>query len=279
MINRRTFLAGVGAAAGMLACSSAVRGRPFRRIGLQLYSLRTDARRDLVGTIAGIAEIGYDDVELLASFDNFGASPAEMRALLDSNGLRASSTHIGSGALDDLDEALDDAATIGHEYLTIASLSLPERPTLDDYRRWADRFNEAGRQARQRGIWIAFHNHANDHRPIDGTSPYAVFVERTDPSVVRHQLDTGNCAMAGENPLTYVKRYGDRYWTYHIKDVPALGATRDAELGTGIIDFPALFAAIPDHDSRHFFVEQETYPGTPFESVRRDYAYMRSLQV
>ncbi|HEX6134749.1 MAG TPA: TIM barrel protein [Longimicrobiales bacterium] len=286
MIDRRTFLAGIGALPGLLACSRARTGVPadsgaggtLRRIGIQLYSLRDDARRDLAATIAGIAEIGYDDVELLGSFGNFGMAPARMRALLDGNGLRAPSTHVASSALDDLDRTLDDAATIGHEYVTVASLALPERPSLDDYRRWADRFNEAGRRARERGIWIAFHNHAGDQRPIDGTTPYDVFVERTDASVVRHQLDTGNCAMAGHDPLTYVHRFGSRYWTFHIKDVPRLGATSDTELGTGIIDFPRLLAAIDDPDRKHFFVEQETYPGTPFESVRRDFEYMRRLR-
>jgi len=277
-MDRRTFIAGMGA---LIACGRAGSAAPRRldRIGIQLYSLREDARRDLDATIAGIAEIGYTDVELLGSFGNFGAAPARMRDLLDANGLRAPSTHVGSSALDDLERTLDDAATIGHEYVTVASLTLPERPAVDDYRRWADRFNEAGRRARERGIWIAFHNHAGDQRPIDGVIPYDVFVQQTDPDVVRHQLDTGNCAMAGHGPLTYMQRFGSRYTMFHIKDVPQLGATRDAELGTGIIDFPALLTAIGDLDGKHLFVEQETYPGTPFESVRRDYDYMRRLEL
>jgi sugar phosphate isomerase/epimerase len=96
--------------------------------------------------------------------------------------------------------------------------------------------------------------------------------------VVRHQLDTGNCAMAGIDPIEYVHRFPTRYWLFHIKDVPALRATRDAELGTGVIDFTRLFAAIPDIDRKLLFVEQETYPGTPLESVRRDYEWMASRQ-
>jgi sugar phosphate isomerase/epimerase len=107
--------------------------------------------------------------------------------------------------------------------------------------------------------------------------PYDVFIDRTEPEVVRHQLDTGNCAMAGIDPLVYLRRYGRRYWSFHIKDVPALGATRDTELGTGTLDFPALLAAIPDIDRRHLFVEQETYPGAPIDSVRRDYHYLAGL--
>jgi sugar phosphate isomerase/epimerase len=289
-MDRRTFIAGLGllpALAAPLGCVAATASDPasrgprrsarLRRIGVQLYSLRTDARVDLERTLAAIAEIGYDDVELLGSFNNFDMPPARLRAVLDANGLRAPSTHVAGRALDELDRQLDDALTLGHEYLIVAGLPLGENATLDDWRRWADRFNEAGRIARARGVWVGFHNHAGDFRPIDGAVPYDVFIDSTEPEVVRHQLDTGNCAMAGIDPLVYLRRYGRRYWSFHIKDVPALGATRDTELGTGTLDFPALLAAIPDIDSRHLFVEQETYPGAPIDSVRRDYHYLAGL--
>jgi sugar phosphate isomerase/epimerase len=284
-MNRRTFLASVGfaqAAVTQLGC--AVAGGPgpaserrLQRIGLQLYSLRDDARRDLERTIAGIAAIGYDDVELLGSFNNFGMPPARLREILDRNGLRAPSTHVSGNALDELERQLDDAQTLGHQYIIVASLPIAGRATLDDYRRWADRLNEAGQRARQRGIWIGFHNHAGDLKPLDGGVPYDLLVERTDPAAVRHQLDTGNTAMAGRDPLEYLRKYGARYWLFHIKDVPRLGATADTELGTGVIDFRRLIASIADVERKFLFVEQETYPGTPFESVRRDYAYMAAL--
>jgi sugar phosphate isomerase/epimerase len=93
------------------------------------------------------------------------------------------------------------------------------------------------------------------------------------------QLDTGNTAMAGRDPLEYMERFGSRYWSFHIKDVPRLGATEDTELGKGIIDFKRLLARAQPADQKHFFVEQETYPGgTPLESVRRDHAYISSLE-
>jgi sugar phosphate isomerase/epimerase len=84
--------------------------------------------------------------------------------------------------------------------------------------------------------------------------------------------------MAGRDPLEYLRKYGARYWLFHIKDVPRLGATADTELGTGVIDFRHLIASIADVERKFLFVEQETYPGTPFESVRRDYAYMAALE-
>ncbi len=285
-VDRRTFLTTLGLSAASLACASALRpagavGRHrLDRIGLQLYSLRDDAKQNLERTLGDIAGAGYTDVELLGSFNNFGIPPARLRTILDRLGLRAPSTHVGGNALDDLDRQLDDARTLGHEYVIVASLPLRGTPTLDDYRRWADRLNEAGRRARTRDVWIGFHNHANDFTLVDGTVPYDLLVERTDPSVVRMQLDTGNLAMAGRDPIDYLRKFGARYWSFHLKDVPQLGATHDTELGRGAMDIRRILTSIDDLDRKLVFVEQETYPyGTPLESVRRDRAYVAALEL
>jgi sugar phosphate isomerase/epimerase len=84
------------------------------------------------------------------------------------------------------------------------------------------------------------------------------------------QLDTGNLAMAGRDPHEYMERFGTRYWLFHIQDVPRLGATHDAELGTGALDFKRLLASIDRIDEKHLFVEQETYPGTPLDETKKD---------
>ena len=276
-MHRRSFLA----ALGLAACAPRIAVTPSRRlkrVGIQLYSLRDDARRDLEGTLANIATIGYKDVELLGSMDNFGMPPTRLRSVLDRNGLSAPSTHVGGNALNDLDRQLDDANTLGHRYLTVASLPITGPRTVDEYRRWADRLNEAGRRARQRDVWIAFHNHANDFTRDNGAIPYDALIERTDPDVVRMQLDTGNLAMAGLDPHEYMRRYGSRYWSFHIKDVPQLSASHDVELGKGVIDFRRLLASTDRIDEKHLFVEQETYPGAPLESMRRDFEFISRLE-
>ena len=285
-MHRRAFVGGLGAAllAPVLGCASAgasaggaAGSRRVKRVGIQLYSLRDAARADLERTLADIAAAGYKDVEMLASNRNYGMPPAQIRAVLDKNGLRAPSTHTAANLAEDLDRHLDEAATIGHQYLVVAGL--PKRPTLDAYRAWADRLNEAGAKARQRGIWVGHHNHAQDMAVVEGQVPYDLLVERADPSVTRLQLDVGNMAMSGRDPLEYMRRYGPRYWSFHVKDVARLGATNDTELGKGIIDFKRLLGMIDRIDEKHLFVEQETYPGsTPLESVRRDYTFLSTLE-
>jgi sugar phosphate isomerase/epimerase len=288
-MHRRTFLASLGVAAAATrlggcattsgaAVANAAGARRLKRVGIQLYTLRDDAKRDLPGTLTAIANAGYKEVELLSSMSNFNMPPAQLRQLLDRLGLRAPSTHVGSEAFDNLNAVFDEAGTLGHEYIVLASLPYePGKATLDDYRRWADRLNEAGRQARARNLWIAFHDEAYDFPAINGQVPYDLLADRTDPTLVRLQLDTGNALIGGRDPLELMRKYGSRYYLFHIKDAARLGAPTDSELGKGSIDFKQLLGMIPDIDSKHLYVEQESYPGAPLESVKRDYQYLSTL--
>ena len=52
----------------------------------------------------------------------------------------------------------------------------------------------------------------------------------------------------------------------------------DTELGKGIVDFRRLLSMIDRIDEKHLYVEQETYPGAPLDSARRDYAYISQLE-
>ena|SRR2546423_2964944 len=284
-MKRREFLTAIGLAAlaPQLGCASAGSAsttgtRRLKKVGIQLYTLRDDARRDLEGTLRSIAQAGYKEVELLASMNNFGMPPLRLRSILDANGLVAPSTHVETTIFNELDRQIDTAKILGHQYLIVASLPDAQRLGPDDYRRWADRFNEAGARAQRSGMRIGFHDEAWDFRTIDGQVLYDLFVQRTDPTLVWLQLDTGNAAVGGKDPLEYMQRYGNRYWLFHIKDAPSLGAANDTELGKGIVDFRRLLSMIDRIDEKHLYVEQETYPGAPLDSARRDYAYISRLE-
>jgi sugar phosphate isomerase/epimerase len=110
---------------------------------------------------------------------------------------------------------------------------------------------------------------------IDGKVPYDVFVERTDPSVVRLQLDIGNMVMGGGDPMQYLQRYRDRYWSFHVKDVVA-DKSSDTELGKGIVPLKAILSAVPNLAEKPCYVEQEQ-PADELASARRNAAYLRSV--
>src|SRR6266849_6579367 len=257
-MHRRTFVHALGAAVSTGPLASLVSPtRRLNRIGLELYSVRDAMGRDPERTLAAVRAMGYTDVELLWSWGNFGRTTEQVRAALDREGLRAPSAHVSPAVvLVGWDRSLAIAQRLGHEYLIVPSFTPDTARSLDDWREWADRFNTAGAAARRAGIWLAFHNEAEHLRPIDGTVPYDLFVERTDPALVRHQLDVGNMVMGGGDPLLYLQRYRERYWSFHLKDVVA-DHSSDTELGAGTVDFRRLLAAVPDIERKPCYVEQE----------------------
>jgi len=172
-------------------------------IGLQLYTVRTLLERDFESTLAGVAAIGYREVEFAGYH---GRSPEVVRAALDRAGLGAPSAHVPIEAVrDDLPRVLDGARVMGHRHVVVAWLPEPQR-TLDGYRAAADLFNRVGEQASAAGIRFAYHNHAYEFARLDGRLPYDILLERSDPRHVAFEMDLYWITQGGQDPLAYFAR-------------------------------------------------------------------------
>ena len=96
-MKRRTFIQSMGATAvGVFAPRRLLAATRLDRIGIELYAIRKAMKADPERTLAAVRAIGYTDVELLWSFNNFDRTPQQVRATLDREGLRAPSAHIFS---------------------------------------------------------------------------------------------------------------------------------------------------------------------------------------
>ena len=281
-MRRRDFLQsigayGIGAAVAPGFHHAFWRGeRHLRHVGLELYSVRAAMKQDPEGTLAAVRRMGYDQVELLWSFDNFGRTPVQVKSALDQLGLTAPSAHIApESLLKDWERSLDTARYLGHRFLIVPSLPDDTNSSLDAWRLWADRFNTAGEAARKAGLALAFHNEPEHVHPIDGVVPYDLFIARTDPASVRLQLDFGNMVVGGGDPMAYLHKYTARYASFHIKDVVP-DHTHDTELGAGVLDLKALLGAIPDIDTKPCYIEQEQ-PADELKSAAANYRYLSQL--
>ena len=67
-------------------------------IGLQLYTIGKETKRDFLGTIRRVGAIGYDGVEFAGYFDT---SAEVLKRTLEESGLRAAGTHLGVPVLRD----------------------------------------------------------------------------------------------------------------------------------------------------------------------------------
>lgn len=265
------------AAAGMAVSSALVAGAPdaIACIGLQLYTVRSLMTKDMPGTIAVVAAAGYREVEFAGYF---GRTPAEVRRLLDANGLTAPSTHVGLTDVRERFGATTDAAqTIGIRYLTVASLDMRTIKTADDWRRMADVFNDAGRRAKAAGLRFAYHNHSVEFMPVDGVVPMDLLVGGTDPSLVAFELDLFWAIKAGQDPRAYFEKHPGRFEMVHVKDATAAPASEMTDVGSGVVDWTRIFAAHTTAGIRHYFVEHDS-PTDPLGSIRRSAAFLKTLR-
>ena len=289
MLPRRTFLLTLGAAAAHVATGGSARalaacagGRvpePSRldRVGIQLYTLRSLAARDLEGTLAAVAGIGYREVEFAGYFDR----PArELRAVLDRLGLSAPSAHVAAAQLsgEARSRVLDDAAALGHRWVTIPWLPEEDRRSLDTWKRVAARFNEAGRAAAAAGLRLAYHNHDFEFREVGGAVPFEVLLAETDPSLVDFQVDLYWMVRAGHDPLAWLAAHPGRFPMLHVKDSAGPPEHRMVDVGRGTIDFARILGAFATAGARHFFVEHDR-PQDPLESATTSYAHLKSLTI
>jgi len=281
-VKRRDFLHTMGAAAasGMLARVPLGSAKRLDRIGLETYAVRHAMAQDPERTLAAIRAIGYTDVELLWSFNLFGRTPAQVAATLKNEGLRAPSCHMSAETIFvGWERSLEKAKVLGHQYLFVPDFEEWTKQTLDDWREWADRFNAAGAVARKAGIWLGFHNESYHQKPIDGQVPFDVFISRLDPSVTRLQLDVGNMLVGGGDPMQYLQKYPDRFWSFHLKDAVA-DRSRDTGLGKGIFDFKRFLAAVPMLEQKPAHVEQETAADAAGDlaDARSNFEYLHALE-
>lgn len=260
-------------AAGLGGALGAMKELPDTHpIGVQLYTLRSLLAEDLEGTLASVREIGYREVEFAGLW---GRTPGQMRGLLDDLGLRAASSHHGLIEVRNRWEAvLEGAAVLGQKWVVVPSIDGRER-TRDGLLAIADEFNAAGEAARAHGLGFGYHNHAWEFEPLpDGTLPYDLLLERTDPELVKFQMDLYWTVHGGADPLQYFGAYPGRFTTVHVKDRTPDG--RMVDVGAGSIDFRFIFDRHARAGIQHYFVEHDQ-PADPLASVRASFQALEAV--
>jgi sugar phosphate isomerase/epimerase len=276
-ITRREALARLGAAAALgsvvlpgMSCRG-LSAHGLQTIGLQLYTVRKEMERSVEQTLARVAEIGYKEVELAGLFQR---TPAQFAAMLKANDLTAPAAHLGLDVMRTAwDQALDDAATLGHRYVLVAWVPPEERSSVDAARKLGEDFNRAGEAARKRGLAFAYHNHDFEFAPLGSTTCYDVLLATCDPALVSFELDLFWITKAGKDPVAYLTRYPGRFPMVHVKDMTADGTMVD--VGKGTIDFAKIFA-VADGGIKHYFVEHDN-PPDPFASIAASYRALQAL--
>jgi sugar phosphate isomerase/epimerase len=270
--SRRSFLALTAAA----PLATLAQGKRIP-LGLELYSVRNELQKDLMGTVRAVAKMGYEGVEFYAPYFEWTQAYAkEVRKLLDDLGIRCYSTHNGAQSFspEKLSHAIDLNRTIGSKYIVMASAG--KVVNLEGWRSVADTLNRAAEKAKPLGLGVGYHNHQAEFRSVEGTLPIEMIASRTAKEVML-QLDVGTCIEAGVDPVAWIEKNPGRIVCVHCKDwSPAKGYQE--LFGEGVAPWKKIFdAAQRIGGVQYYLIEQEGSSFPPMETAQRCLDNFRAL--
>ena len=278
MYTRRNFVKNTAmfSAGSLLLSSFDYKAKQSANAGIQLYTVRKEMTLDATGTLKKLAALGIKQIESAGSEKGnyYGLKPAEMKKICKDLGMTLRSGHIH---LDNKwQQTLEDAVISGQQYLICSSMPSSGQ-TVDNYKKVAEKFNKAGEESKKANIKFGYHNHEYEFEEENGKVLYDVLLENTDPQHVCMELDLGWVIVTGKDPLAYFAKYPGRFPLWHLKDMDMV-KKHSTEFGKGGLDIKKMFENSASSGMKYFFIEQEEYTSTPFESIKINMDYLKKIK-
>jgi sugar phosphate isomerase/epimerase len=212
-----------------------------------------------------VKALGYDAVQLSALGP---INPAELKRILDAEGLTVCATHVP------IERLRDDVAAVVHEHqlwncTQVALSALPgEYRTQEGYHRFAREGSQVGRRLREAGLTFSYHNHAFELEKYGGRTGLAILFEESEADVFAGEIDTYWLQYGGADPAQWIRRLTGRVPLVHLKDMAVQANTPImAEVGEGNLNWDAILPACRDAGVVWYIVEQDVCQRDPFESL------------
>ena len=273
-VSRRTALSLLAASSFTFKTLQAAKRIP---IGLEIYSVREEFKKNDISTLEAVARMGYECVEFHGVYADWTPEHAkQIRSKLDGLNLKCYSTHNGRKAFsgDDLKRAVELNKILGSRYMVLASPG--KVTTLDDWKQVADTLNTGNKEMRRAGLRAGYHNHLAEWQAIDGKVPMELLAESTDKNMML-QLDVGHCLAAGADPVAWINNHPGRTRSLHLKDW-SKEKEFQALFGEGAAPWKKILSAAQDKGGVEFYlIEQEGNQYPELETADRCLIAYRNL--
>ncbi len=235
-------------------------------VGLELYSLR-----DILGQNVGLGlqyarNFGFREVELAGTY---GMEPRAFRAALDRFQLKPiSAIYDYDRFVNEPEKIIDEAKALGIRYVGTAGLPHQGTLTESEAKQAAEVFNRTGEAMAKAGLKFFYHNHGFEFVPHGDGTLFDLLMTETKPEWVSFEMDIFWTVHPGQDPVKLLKKYPDRWVLMHVKDIRKGTKTglltgsedvrNDVEIGSGLIDIPAVLRTAQAVGVKHFFIEDES---------------------
>jgi sugar phosphate isomerase/epimerase len=277
-------------------------------IGVQAMMLKDNFAADgAFETLRAVSEIGYHAVEI----SQIPMTPANVAELsrartelgMDIASLSASLSTMpgrpGESLTEGFDKIVSDAKTLNTSMVRIGMLPFEAMASMDAVLEFCDATNAMAARLNDEGIGLYYHNHHIEFAKYDGTLLLDIIAERAP--LMGLEIDVHWVQRGGLDPVTTLRKYGERVSMVHLKDyrigqIPPTafeslaagdhaafmsaftGVVQFAEVGEGNLDFAAIIDASEEIGARYLLVEQDEHYGrTPLECLQTSYDNLVAL--
>ena len=248
-----------------------------------------ELQQDFASAFARVAEIGYQGLEMgFDALKSIPFTPTEIKQRLADQGLEMVNLHMTVGRaslLAGFDETMRMAHWVGCTYLTV-----PWGPcdSADQIKQDAEFYNQLGERYRREGLALCYHNHDHEMKMFGGERGLDILMKNSAPENLKSQLDVGWVHFGGVDPAAILRKYPGRFPLVHLKDFARLEPGCETaqgshehviftEVGTGIVDFVAVFSAAGEVGTAWGSVEQDRMRHlAPFDSITCSYLNLKA---
>jgi sugar phosphate isomerase/epimerase len=258
--------------------------------------------KDVTGTLKQISDIGYKEIESAFSFKGgyYGMKPKEFAKVVSDLGMSWQAHHIMGAPfrmpapkpnepknpnlemikkmppmkslLNDTQQVVDEVAEGGAKYLVCASIPVK---TTDEINSSLEILQKAGEACKKAGLTFVYHNHTAEFEKVDGKLPFDIFTSQISDDLLKFELDLAWATKAGVNIPELFQKHPKRFPLFHVKDLNK-ETLLPVEVGTGIVDFKAIFAAADVAGVQHLFIEQDGAP-SPVANLTTSFGNLKKI--
>lgn len=272
------------------------------KLGFMIYSLgRTiaEGRLSVSQALAFMGECGAEGVDI-SDWNVRGYSNAELARMISDAGLAVSCYISGadltipdgpekSAAIDHLRARLDDAAELRAEtVLFTTGVAREGQDRAEARRNVAAGLARLLPEARSRGLVLTIEDFGAPQSPYQTAAECLETCDLAGPDLML-TYDTGNMVMGDEDPVAFLYAVAPKVVHAHAKDWELLpcdaeGLTsrsgrkyRGAVVGQGVLDYPAIIAALKTIGYQGYLSFEYEGPGDQMQAARSGCAYLRAL--
>ena len=285
-MERRDFIKNASlAVAGSMLVAPNLDFAKRKSIGIQLYSVRDDMKKDPLSTLKELAKMGYNYVEGYG-YNNRkwqGAHDVnQMKMWLAESGLTMPSAHFvlkssdydkpKGDFTDSFKKTVDDALAVGQKYFVSSSIVKEDMTDLDAFKNLCDVMNKTGELFKKNGLKLGYHNHDFEFNKLGNETMLDVMLRNVEPKNLTMEMDMGWVVYANENPVDWFKKYPKRFELSHMKDGNKRGMSDKKHtsciIGNGDVDFKGILANQKLAGLKMLIIEIEDYVVSPLADAK-----------